>query len=104
MEGIGTVLVVAVIVYSLYELVTIVYAAKHPSPPYKDEDPVQGRRAIVCRSFSDSSSSSIRTGAVELNGSIWEAETTCIEHNLVVGDRCVVSGRNGLRLLVGPEL
>lgn len=103
MEAIGTALIVALLVYFLYEWVTWIYAFKHPPPAYKDEDPVLGRVAVVCRKFSGSDSSSFRAGAVELNGTTWEAETTDIEGSLDVGDRCKICGRDGLRLLVEPR-
>ncbi len=107
MEMIGIVIIVVILVvilvYSLYEWMTALYVARHPLPPYKDEDPVLGRVATVFRSFSGSASSPVRTGTVELNGSTWQAETTDLVLNLDVGDRCRISGRDGLRLMVEAE-
>jgi membrane protein implicated in regulation of membrane protease activity len=103
MEAIGTAIGVAAVVYLLYEWITWVYALKHPPPAYKDEDPVLGRVAVVCRKFTGTDSSSFRAGAVELNGTTWEAETTDLEGSLDVGDSCRICGRDGLLLLVEPK-
>ncbi|MGB5335222.1 MAG: NfeD family protein [Woeseiaceae bacterium] len=103
MEAILTAIVVAILFYFLYEAVTWIHAAKYPTPPYEGADPVLGKVATVCRAFSDARSSNVRTGAVELNGTTWEAETYNTEQVLIVGDRCKISGRDGLRLLIEPE-
>ena len=103
MEAIGTAVLVALLVYFLYEGVTWLYAVKYPPAPYKDEDPVLGKIATVSREFSGSDSSSTRTGSVELNGTTWEAESFFVDQNLDVGDRCRVTGRDGLKLIVEAE-
>lgn len=103
MDVLGIAIILAILVYFLYEWATALYVARHPLPPYKDEDPVLGRVATVFRRFSGSASSPVRTGTVEINGSTWQAETTDLVLNLDVGDRCRISGRDGLRLMVEAE-
>jgi membrane protein implicated in regulation of membrane protease activity len=102
MDTVGKASFVAILAYCLYEGVTWIYARKHPPQPYKDEDPVLGRVAIVRREFLGAESSLVKTGVVELNGATWQAETASTERSLKVGDRCKVRGRDGLRLLVEP--
>jgi membrane protein implicated in regulation of membrane protease activity len=103
MVVIGILIIISILVLFVYDLATAVFVARHPLAPYKDEDPVLGRIATVCRRFSGSDSSAVRTGTVELNGSPWQAETADLVLNLDVGDRCRISGRDGLRLMVEAE-
>ena len=100
MDVIFSALVLAVILYSVYEVGGIIYASKHPPEPYPDEDLVSQKVVEVTREFTGNESAKIRSGAVELNGTIWTAETVNRGFSASVGDKCRVVGRNGMTLIV----
>ena len=103
MDAILLVIGTAITAYSVYEIGYAIYDAKFAPPGQELDDPLLGKKVVVCRKFSSPGVGPLRTGAIELNGVIWEAETNGIHGDLDIGDSCVISGRVGLRLVIKPE-
>lgn len=103
MDAILLVIGTAITAYSVYEIGYAIYDAKFAPPGQELDDPLLGKKVVVCRKFSTPGVCPLRTGAIELNGVIWEAETTGIHGDLDIGDYCIISGRVGLRLIIEPE-
>ena len=103
MQTISIVVIVVVTTYFLFELVALVIDARRPSKRYEEEDPVLGKTAIICGRFSAADDANLCTGRVEINGTIWMAETVNDGRHIEIGDRYRVTGRDGLRLIVEAE-
>ncbi|RZV38878.1 MAG: hypothetical protein EX272_01425 [Chromatiales bacterium] len=100
MDVIFKALVLAAVLYFVYELGGIIYAAKNPPAPYPDEDLTSEKVVKITREFTGNESAEIRYGAVELNGTIWSAVTSNRGFSYGVGDKCRVVGRDGTTLIV----
>jgi len=97
-----TLAVLFLIAYIVVEFGASIYAERHPIKPYPD-DSITDSLATVSEDFSSVDGRIPRTGKVELNGSIWSAETMNETDPLNVGAICRVVGRNGLTVEIESE-
>ena len=87
----------------LIEVITGAIVARQPAPPGRDAEPVSGGLARVTRDFVARDGAAHATGAVEIHGAQWNAESVSLGAPLRVGDPVRVTGRRGLILLVVAE-
>ena len=98
-ELIGVVAIL-VVVYYVSGIDVLLHEATHPPEPYPDQDKALKKTVVVTHEFDSPGTRSIRAGKVELNGTIWLAQTEDDSHKFGVGDKVTVIGREGMTLII----
>ena len=94
------VLAILVVLYYVNGIDVLLHEAKHPPEPYPDQDKALEKTVVVTHEFDSPGTRNIRTGKVELNGTIWLAQTEDDSHRFGIGDKVRVIGRDGMMLVV----